>query len=250
LRYQGTTDLVRDLMAEGVVTKTGKPFSKQAIYKVIHNCLYIGEMPHKGKRFPGQREPILDKALWAAVQAFIDTDERERRVATMTRNSPPALLKGLLYAPNGQRMVPSVVTKRAAGGKRYRYYVDNKNNRFGKGADTFGTLAADQIEALLVEQVLGVLQSPATVQSVWDAVRSSGAQLDEPSVVLAMRNLAQVWNTLFPQEQSRIVNLLIERVQLTHESVEIEWRASGWASLASEFAPNSIGAEMAEMEEV
>ena len=250
LRYQGTTDLVRDLIFEGVVTKTGKPFSKQAIYKVIHNCLYVGEMPHKGKRFPGQHEPILDKALWDAVQAFVGTDERERRVATMTRNSPPALLKGLLYAPNGQRMVPSAVTKRVAGGKRYRYYIDNKNNRFGKGADTFGTLAAGQIEALVVEQVLGVLQSPATVQWVWDAVHSSGAQLDEPAVVLAMRNLAQVWNTLFPQEQSRIVNLLIERVQLTHESVEIEWRASGWASLANEFAPNTIGAEMAEVEEV
>ena len=94
------------------------------------------------------------------------------------------------------------------------------------------------------------MQSPATVQSVWDAVHSSGALLDEPAVVLAMRNLAHVWNTLFPQEQSGIVNLLIERVQLTHESVEIEWRASGWASLANEFAPNTIGAEMAEVEEV
>jgi hypothetical protein len=104
----------------------------------------------------------LDKALWDAVQAFVGTDERERRVATMTRNSPPALLKGLLYAPKGQRLVPSAVTKRAAGGKRYRYYMDNKNNRFGKCADTFGTLAAGQIEALVVEQVLGVLQSPSS----------------------------------------------------------------------------------------
>lgn len=65
-----------------------------------------------------------------------------------------------------------------------------------------------------------------------------------------MHNLGTVWNTLFAQERSRIVNLLIERVQLTHESVEIEWRAMGWSSLASEFAPGSIGAEMAEMEEV
>jgi site-specific DNA recombinase len=80
-------------------------------------------------------------------------------------------------------------------------------------------------------------------------VRSQSPSIDEPSVVLAMRNLGLVWKSLFPQEQIRIVNLMIERVQLTQDSVEIQWRKAGWAALASEFSPGTIGAELAEMEQ-
>ena len=39
---------------EGVVTKGGKPFTKQTIYKMLHNRMYLGEIVHKGQSFPGQ----------------------------------------------------------------------------------------------------------------------------------------------------------------------------------------------------
>ena len=100
----------------------------------------------------------------------------------------------------------------------------------------------------MIEQVLSALQTPAMIQGVWDAVRKEVTDIDEPTVVLAMRNLAAVWKSLFPIEQTRIVNLLIERIQLTPDSVEIEWHATGWSALANEFTPGTIGSEMAEME--
>ena len=112
----------------------------------------------------------------------------------------------------------------------------------------FGTLGADQIEGVVVGQLLQTLQSPASIQAVWDAVRSQTPELDEAHVVVAMRNLGALWQTLFPQEQLRLINLLIERVQLTGESVEIHWRQSGWSSLAQEFRPGTIGAELTELE--
>ena len=40
--------------AQGVVTKGGKPFTKQTIYKMLHNRMYLGEIVHKGQSFPGQ----------------------------------------------------------------------------------------------------------------------------------------------------------------------------------------------------
>jgi hypothetical protein len=210
--------------------------------------MYLGEMIHKGKSFPGEHASIVDRALWDAAHAVLSKDTQERRVATMTRNSPVALLRGLLYAPNGKKMIPSAVVRKAQGGKRYRYYLDSKNARFGKGPDTFGTLGADQIEGLVIEHVVAALQSPASVQAVWDAVRTQTSDIDEPHVVLAMNNLGAIWQTLFPAEQVRIVNLLIERVQLTQESVEIRWRQAGWAALVGEFKVGTIGAELAELE--
>jgi hypothetical protein len=83
---------------------------------------------------------------------------------------------------------------------------------------------------------------------MWDAVRAEGNGIDESKVVLGMRNLAAVWKSLFPVEQTRIVSLLTERIQLTPDSVEIECHATGWSALANEFTPGTIGFEMAEME--
>ena len=247
-QHHCTTDMVRDLNAEGITTRRGNPFCKQVLYKILHNRMYLGLMVHKGKSYPGEHEAIIDQALWNSVHAYLAKDPQEKKTRTMTRNSPPALLRGLLFAPNGTRMIPSAVRKKTGGGKAYRYYLDSKSNSYGKGPDTFGTLNADQIEGVVVGQLLRTLQAPAAVQAVWDAVQSQTPELDEAQVVVAMRNLGEIWQTLFPQEQLRLINLLIERVQLTGESVEIHWRHSGWSSIAGEFRPGTIGAELAEME--
>jgi len=140
-----TTDMVRAFIAEGIVSKRGKPFSKQALYKVLHNRAYIGEMVHKDKSYPGQHDAILDKAVWDAVHAVLGQDANEKKSRTLTRNSPPALLRGLLFSPSGSRMTPSAATKRTGGGKRYLYYIDSNRVSYGKGPDTFRSISADQI---------------------------------------------------------------------------------------------------------
>ena len=45
--------------------------------------------------------------------------------------------------------------------------------------------------------------------------------------VLPLRQLGQVWEQLFPAERQRIVQLLIERVTLREEGIEIVWREVG-----------------------
>ena len=37
--------------AQGVVTKGGKSFTKQTIYKMLHNRMYLGDIVHKGQAF-------------------------------------------------------------------------------------------------------------------------------------------------------------------------------------------------------
>jgi hypothetical protein len=60
--------------------------------------------------------------------------------------------------------------------------------------------------------------------------------------------LGEVWRQLFPQEQVRLANLLVERVQLLSDGIDIVWREVGWKELAGELAPDGIGGEMMEME--
>ena len=60
--------------------------------------------------------------------------------------------------------------------------------------------------------------------------------------------LGDVWERLYPTERHRIVNLMVERVDLVPGGLKVSWRELGWKALIGEFAPDSIGAELVEME--
>ncbi|NAU49706.1 recombinase family protein, partial [Klebsiella pneumoniae] len=91
-------------------------------------------------------------------------------------------------------------------------------------ASPHGPLPAGPIEELVTQQLVAALSAPHTVQAVWDRVRVIRPDLSEPEVVLPMRNLANLWQHLFPAEQCRLAQLLIERVIVADEGLEIVWR--------------------------
>jgi hypothetical protein len=132
----------------------------------------------------------------------------------------------------------------------YRYYVPIRKVRFGAKATGAGRLPAEAIERLVLAQVHAALQTPEVVQAVCDRVAAAKPKVTEPEVVLALRQLGNVWEQLFPAERQRIVQLLIERVTLLDEGIEITWRDVGWATLVGEMLPGTIGAELAEFEQM
>lgn len=256
VELRSTTELARELNRQGVTTKAwttvdgtfrpGRPVTKQNLYKTLRNSIYVGIIRHKEKDYPGQHEAILDQALWDQAQAILSIEAGLRASQTMTRHDNESILRGLLFAPNGDRMLPTATKKKS--GKRYRYYLPYSDKKLGRGTNPFGIVPAEQIEALVLEQVKAALQAPEMIQSVWDQVQKLDASVSEPTVVLAMRNLSLVWNEMFPEERCRLVRLLIARVQLKDDGIDIEWQPAGWSALMAELAPNSIGAELREIE--
>ena len=47
----------------------GKPFSRGALYFLLQNRTYRGQIVHKGQSHPGEHTPIVDQPLWHAVEA-------------------------------------------------------------------------------------------------------------------------------------------------------------------------------------
>jgi len=92
------------------------------------------------------------------------------------------------------------------------------------------------------------LASAESVASVCNFIKKNGAQVDEASAVMAMVKLGDVWEQLFPAERHRIVNLMIERVDLVPGGLKVKWHELGWKALIGEFTPDSIGAELVAME--
>jgi site-specific DNA recombinase len=96
----------------------GKPFSRGALYLILQNRIYRGEIVHKGQSHPGEHPPIIDQPLWGAVQAQLAGNSGGRNAGTGTRQ--PSLLAGMLYDRDGNRMTPTHAVKKST---RYHYYV-------------------------------------------------------------------------------------------------------------------------------
>jgi site-specific DNA recombinase len=258
-RYAETgsaAQLVRELQIEGHTTKVwvaqngrrheGKIIDQQCIFTMLRTRLYLGEITHKGQSFPGQHEPIVSTELWAAVLAFVDG----RKQGPRTRyKKEPALLTGLLYAPDGQRMLPTYTQKK--NGKRYRYYVPYLEKRHSAGATydptrpNIGPLPALEIETAVLAQVHKALQEPEMIIGVWQAGMAlrERQEMDEPTVLVAMRQMSEVWENLFPIEQNRIMRLLIDRVQLHEDGLDIIWQDDSWQRFCRELERHQFVAE-------
>jgi site-specific DNA recombinase len=121
------TALLDDLRAQGIVTKVstlgdgrrrgGIPFARGALAYFLRNRVYIGELKHKTKSYPGEHEAILDKDLFDAVQAMRAAHCHEHY---RTRESPPALLRGLIVASDGVPYKPIGSKRGAARSFRYK----------------------------------------------------------------------------------------------------------------------------------
>ncbi|NOX41258.1 MAG: recombinase family protein, partial [Alphaproteobacteria bacterium] len=72
------TVLARELRANGTTTKQGKPITKNYIYRLLNNRVYIGETVHKGQSYPGQHKGIITRKLWDKVHAILRTSPRKR----------------------------------------------------------------------------------------------------------------------------------------------------------------------------
>jgi site-specific DNA recombinase len=229
LQVGSATKLVQELNAAGHRTKRGKPFDKGIVYKLLNNRTYVGEVEHKGTAYPGEHEALVDRATWDKVQAIL-AQNRHRR-ASRTRAATPALLKGLIFGPDGKAMAPSHTRRR---GRLYRFYRTATSLKLGHSECPIRAVAAGEVEAAVINQVRALLRSPEIVVRVWRAAQLDGEAVDEREVVEALQRLDPLWGQLFPAEQARILQLLVARVAVRLDGLEISLRVEGISSLVED----------------
>jgi hypothetical protein len=64
--------------------------------------------------------------------------------------------------------------------------------------------------------------------------------MTETAVRKALQSFDRLWNQLFPAEQFRIIELLVERVDVLTDRVDIKLRIAGFSSLIGELTANPI----------
>jgi site-specific DNA recombinase len=109
------------------------------------------------------------------------------------------------------------------------------------------SIAASEVEGLVLGQVRRLLASPELVARTIAAVhRESGAAdtffPEESEVIEALGTLDPVWDELYPSEQARILRLLIERIDVAPDGIPVTLHAAGIRSLVAELADQEIRA--------
>lgn len=223
------TNLVRELAKENARNKYGKLIDKSSLYKLLNNRVYLGDAVHKGTSYLGEHKPIVDQELWDAVREVLKESPNKR--AGRTRARTPALLKGLIFGPAGLAMTPTHSRK---NGRLYRYYVSTSILKSGAGACAIGRIPASAIENAVITQIRRLVQTPEIIVGTWRVARRTKPKLTEREVRAAMQNFDSLWSELFPAEQTRIIQLLVKRVDITEKGANVILNVEGLSGLFNE----------------
>jgi len=173
---------------------------------LLKNRFYVGEVVYRGEVHPGEQLPIVDRELFAAVQAKLKDGTVTRK---FRRSQSPSFLMGLLYDDRGNRMSPSHANKK---GVRYRYYVSQailQNRRAEAGA--IARVAGPEIEEFVVAALRHHVDQTDQVEQI------------DP--IVGEVNLGRTKSSTPMEISARdLVGLLVERIVLRARHIELALR--------------------------
>ena len=149
----------------------GGSFGRGALYHLLQNRVYLGEVVHKGVSYPGEHERIIDEELWSAVQARLLANRGVRRRSRLESGS---LLTGLITDAGGNLMSPTYSAHRD---RRYRYYVSRLLVLGGRKERSHCRVGAEDLERLVVEVLAQQLSRPELLSEASSGSWSAAIQI-------------------------------------------------------------------------
>ena len=202
LEVGSITALAQDLERQGIRTRrqvlsNGKirgdiSFGIGALHQLLKNRFLIGEVAYRGEIHRGEHDPVLDRALFDAVQAKLAAQAVARQ--NKLRGSP-AILTGRIFDKQGNRMSPTHSNKR---GVRYRYYASPSVVQ-GRRAKQHGVtrVPAPELETTILAAVRQKLQ------------RADGEGQQAPT------------------DARDLIERYVQRITIRTDAVELCWLAPG-----------------------
>ena len=175
----------------------GQPLSRGALFHLLRNRTYLGEIPHRDQSYPGLHDAIIDRGLFNAVQEQLN-ENSVRRKSTRERVSKSPLT-GRIFDADGQIMSPTFAYGKS--GKLYRYYVSaalqQGNTRFAKST-TPQRVSASAIEGALTETLGRLL--PRIEGNAMGMISRLEVRLEHLVLSLPIASLADIRDALRTDE--------------------------------------------------
>jgi len=214
--------LSAELVAHGVLSKRrvsrrgaasgGVIYSRGALYALLKNRLYRGEIVYRGQSYPGNHLAIIELELWERVQQQLAGRRKARREGARARI--PSLLLGLVHDEDGMRYTPSHTVH---NGKCYRYYVAH---RVAPTQQAYPVrIPAQELEALVLQRLLQLLNDQCALLDALSDTPDDASVLQE--LLSAARARYQAWSKLAPEQQRGFVRTGIALIIVRPDSIVI-----------------------------
>ena len=193
----------------------GHSFSRGALYSLLGNPIYVGEVRHKGTRHPGQHQPIVERAVWDKTQELLRAHAACARGKTTKSMSSP--LAGKLFDESGEGLTPSHAVK---GNRRYRYYVSRRLiNGTASQSETGWRIPAAEIERTVAMAVAATLDDRTAILNDIEQSDSSTAH------VKSILDAASTWSRRLRsgEETATTLELIIDRVELRADGIQLSF---------------------------
>jgi DNA invertase Pin-like site-specific DNA recombinase len=191
----------------------GESFSRGALYTLLKNPIYIGEVRHKGTRHPGLHEPIIERAIWKRADELLHAHAgRARGTGTKSMQSP---LVGRLFDESGRSLTPSHAVK---GTRRYRYYVSRSLiTRTAAQTERGWRIPAAEFERHVAAGARLILKDRVGIAADVEHLDCDALQ------VKSIFEAASAWSEWLGSEAdaAESLRLLVERVELAEDGIKI-----------------------------
>ncbi len=161
-RLRSILPTVQEINRRGWKTSTDRRFSRESLRRLLKYPVYAGKVVFGGEVSDGQHQPIIDPETWDSIQRMLETGKGHRQ-----GRNPTALLSGILKCGRcGSSMTLHQSTK---GNRRYSYYVCRKAREEGAAACPKSRVAADIVEAQVVNRIRKIARDKKVVQETYRA---------------------------------------------------------------------------------
>lgn len=169
----------------------GLRFSRGALFHLLKNRIYLGDIVHKDATYPNAHPAIVETQTFEAVQAMLASKSAPERLRN-TRVGRAALT-GMIFDAEGRPMSPAFSYGRA--GRAYRYYVSAP---LQKGAtvqedDTLRRAPGQTADELVIDAVSRIARVEAQAATLCQYLRR--VELHAESVHLVLLRQAVVGQT-------------------------------------------------------
>jgi site-specific DNA recombinase len=190
----------------------GYAFRRGALYHLLANPIYVGEIRHKNLTYPGQHEAIIERATWDRVQEMLSKKAAHPRGQTVRKGG--GLLMGKLFDETGEPLYSCWAKK---GPRRYRYLVSKRLVKGTAKSDDGGwRLPAERTEQAVIVGIRRILSDRAGLASTLKACGFAAAELKQ--AVEAIDAKIKSHQRL---ETTANTGTLVERVQLKREGMQM-----------------------------
>ncbi|MDR0581073.1 MAG: DUF927 domain-containing protein [Holosporaceae bacterium] len=205
-------------------TSGGQMFERKAVERILKNQYYKGYVTHKGNAYPGEHEAIIDEETWEKVQEiFRKNATGQKRPCYLT----PSFLKGIIYCSCGALMKHSCSGNH---GLVYRYYTCLTHLKYRTCPAQHKNIPAEPVEQSVIDEIFKIIRSPEVVVNM-NRLAEQRNDLKKEDLMLALKNLSEAWNYLYRAEQTKIVQMLVDSVEIRDDGIKLHLNLDGFDNL-------------------